>query len=182
MFKLKKGEIKGIIIIFVFTLLANYWGFKTSFMRERDIQRVLDMGSIESGLIKYFSEYGEYPLSNSEGQIVACLGPKTGVKEEANVPVVNPGYKKPILVNLIPCTWGVDSLWDASDINYPAYISKLPSDPLSQKGIQYQYFSDGKTFRIYSHLELKSTTGYDENIILKKINCGKKICNFGRVG
>jgi len=177
---MSKKDIVILFCIFLLVLISNFVGFTTSLKRQRDIQRILDIGKIESGLNKYKIEYGEYPLSDNEGQMLACPGPKTGVElDETGKPKASL-FKKPKMVNLIPCVWGKDSLLDASDINYPAYIDKLPADPLQDKGYKYVYKSNGKGYEILGHLELREHKEFDKLILNMKILCGKPYCNFGR--
>ncbi len=175
-----KQNLKVIGLILIFTLMANLWGFWTSTKRQRDIWRVLDMGKLESGLKKYFSEYGNYPLSTDDGRLIACGGKQTGIKKGGEGYLVLPEYKKPQLEGLVACEWGKDGLVDVLDPGYPAYINPLPSDSLAGKGWQYWYVSDGKTFTLYTRLELKSTQGYDRKVLKQRIKCGAVICNFAR--
>jgi type II secretory pathway pseudopilin PulG len=175
-----KKDIVVILFVFFLVFLSNYVGFSNSLKRQRDIQRILDIGKIESGLRSYRSEYGAYPLSTDDGRILACPGPNTKyVTDETGKPVVTT-FKKSKLKNLIPCEWGKDSLWDATDINYPAYIDGLPKDPMGEKGYKYIYRSDGNGFEIYGHLELREHKEFDNLILKKNIDCGKVTCNFGR--
>lgn len=178
---MNKNQIVGVLLIFSLLILSNLWGFKTSLSRERDTHRVLDLGNIESGLNSYFADFGYYPLSNSSGEMVACPGLYTKVeKDEDKKVVVKTGYKKPVIINMVPCIWGKDALLDASDPGYPAYISILPSDPMKNNTSKYIYVSDGKSYNIYARLELRSTTGFSPEIEKQKIMCGKYICNFSR--
>src|SRR3989304_2826235 len=98
-----KQNLKIIGVILFFTFAANLWGFRTSVKRQRDIWRVLDIGKLESGLKKYFSEYGNYPLSTEDGRLLACRGEVTGIKKSGEGYLVLPEYKKPQLEGLVAC-------------------------------------------------------------------------------
>jgi hypothetical protein len=151
-----------------------------SLKRERDTKRILDLGNIESGLEKYRAEFGFYPLSSEKGLMVACNGPKTTIaKDKSGGPIVLTS-KKPVYVNLVECDWGKDPLGDALDLNYPAYLSVLPQDPLNNQGVTYLYKSDGKSYLLLASLELKEEKDFNKVILTKKIMCGTKYCNFGR--
>lgn len=177
---IKYKEILIVVSVFAFVLVANFIGFNTSLKRQRDIQRILDIGKIESGLKLYKEDFGEYPLSSDDGRIMACPGPETGVEmDETGKPKASL-FKKPKLVGLIPCQWGKDSLLDASDINYPPYIDGIPTDPLQNKGLIYLYKSGGQGYQLLAHLELKEHKEFDILILRRKVKCGKEYCNFGR--
>lgn len=174
----KKTFIWYLLTPFVLVWLANLLGFSTSFRRMRDAQRNLDVGFVVKGLQAYRADYGTYPLSTDDGRIVACAGELTGiVKTDMNLPVYEPGANKPKLKNLASCQWGTDYLGDPMDVNAPKYISVLPKDPLSQKGLYYRYESDGRTFSLYAHFEINHDIGYDKGIAAK---CGSRKCNLKR--
>lgn len=178
---MKKSDIAKILIVFALVFLANYWGFVSAFKRERDNRRILNIGDLETGLKRYYSEFGYYPASDGEGRIVACRGPYTNFEKTAEgVVVAKPGFDKAKLINLVPCQWGKDALLDAMDVNYPAYINTIPEDPRSAKGFSYKYISDGVSFRILASLELKESDNYSKKIKKEKIKCGVKYCNFER--
>ena len=165
---------------FLLVALANFLGFRTSYKRMRDMQRTLDLGKIESGLLSYKSEFGYYPASDKKGRMVACPGEGTGYEKDLNGDFIILGNKKPKLKGLVPCEFGRDSLLDAVDVNYPAYIDKIPTDP--QKELVYFYISDEKSFSIYAHYELKAAEEYSKGVRKEKIYCGQAICNAKRSG
>jgi len=178
---LRKNEILGILIILFFILLANFISFKISQRNARDVQRNLDLGAVRQGLELYFQDYRYYPLSSADGKIVACKGEETKVlRDNRGFPVREKNAKKPKLVNLKECQWGKDGLFDVQDYNYPSYLSKLPQDPLQEKGFSYRYFSDGTKFQIYGAFEGKTLKEYDKEIARLQIFCGTKVCNFGK--
>ena len=57
----------------------------------------------------------------------------------------------------------------------------MPRDPLYNKGNSYKYISDGKSYEIYISLEGKDEAEYTPQIAAKYLQCGTKICNYGRV-
>jgi type II secretory pathway pseudopilin PulG len=179
-FYLLKKEKEWLVVIVLIVVFANLVGFRASFQRERNIQRVLDLGAIQVGLAKYKSEHGYYPLSSTDGKIIACRGDNTGFEKDEQGRVKESSFKKPKLINLIECQWGKDPLGYAMDLNYPAYLSIIPADPASNKGIDYLYFSDGGNYQIYASFENKEPTEYNPDIAKLKLRCGKAVCNFGR--
>jgi len=174
------GESKGIFLIFFCVIVATLLGFRSSFMRERDIQRVLDIGALEVGINKYYSEFGFYPEASVDGRIVACIGDKTVFETDSTGKVKFTSNKKVKLLNLIPCEWGKDPLGDAGDLEYPPYVSIIPKDPLSDKGGSYKYLSNGKHYQILASFETKEINDYDPDIKKRREKCGNVICNFGR--
>lgn len=176
----KNSLLKVVIISLVVVSFSNAMGFRASFKRRRDIQRILDMGNIQTGLYKYKQDFGKYPVSGPNGKIVGCRGENTDIPRDSSGNAIPYTTKKPNYLNLVECEWGTPLL-DPGDINYPAYLEKIPVDPYSHKGINYRYISDGEKYQILGTLELKNE-GQDFNKLLegKGIKCGKKICNFGR--
>jgi hypothetical protein len=79
------------------------------------------------------------------------------------------------------CDWGSDPLEDVSDLSYPAYMQTLPKDPQTLGGISYLYLSNLNRFQIYSYLEGgKDEDGYDTGIVGRGLDCGGKVCSFGK--
>jgi len=166
----------AILTILLFIFLMNFVNFKISERKARDNQRNLDVSAIAQGLELYKADYGFYPLNSLDGKIVACKGPDT--KREN--PFEIPKEKKPKLINLIPCEWGKDALMDVTDINYPHYLSLIPKDPQYSIGASYRYISDGSKFQILGAFEGKDLMEYEKLILNRNIECGIRICNFGK--
>jgi hypothetical protein len=169
-----------IAFIFILVFTASLWSFDNSRKRERDVKRNEDISNIAKAVEAYKIAFGYYPDS-SDGKIVACSGPQTKVLKDKNgIPVREKGALRDKLVGLVPCEWGKDSLGDASDGNYPAFLEKLPQDPLSQKGFSYRYdLEDGQYF-VYVSYETQKMPDFSKNISRQKISCGLKFCNAGR--
>lgn len=159
----------------------TYVNILVSYRNDRDTQRNLDISAIAGGIEKYRSDYGSYPLSSGDGAILGCKGENTSVvKDKTGKPVVENGAKKNKIQNYAPCEWGVDWLGDIEDENYPKYLSVIPKDPQSEKGVNYHYESDGATYKIYASYEGQTISDYSENIVSLKISCGVRVCNVGR--
>lgn len=160
-----RGTDKIVVILILISLLTlSYFNLQSSFRKSRDAQRKSDIRSIYDGLMTYQNDFGSFPAS-SEGKIVACKGE---LDEETN------------LYGLIPCEWYWDGLRDVNDESYPAYLQNIPSDPFHGKGARYLYISNGKHFQVYAALESGREDEYDPNIVARQLNCGDRICNFGR--
>ena len=178
---IRKSDFWGILIILILIVLVTLFNFQISKKNERDKIRNLDVTNIAKGLEKYRVDYGYYPKSDSEGKIIACKGDETVIQKVNGKPVYRTGAKKPILLNLIPCNWGEDSLYDVTDINYPHYLDLIPADPQFDSGVSYKYESDGSGYKIYVSYEGKTTMDYRKSIKEKKILCGRRFCNAGRM-
>ncbi len=162
-----RSEIKAILIIFFFLFVISLPNFIVSLRRARDAQRKADIGSIQDALFKYQADFGYFPLA-IDGKIAAC--------EPVSYKEVN-GVKTPVFS---ACEYGMSSLRDLSDSSYPAYMNIIPNDPKNGQGRTYYYFSNTGRFQIYGSLEGESEDEYDEDIVSRGINCGEKLCNFGK--
>ena len=168
--KFSKEEAKFLAIIFIILLLMVLINFRTSFRKARDAQRKGDVETVINGLEDgFFKNFGYFPLSSPDGKMLACKGPNTKY-----------GEKEAKFINLIACEWGKDALMDLFDPNFPAFISTLPKDPQTAKRISYQYFSNGKRFQILVSLEGKTEAEYNQQIETRGINCGARLCNYGK--
>lgn len=149
-----KSEIISLFVIFLILIAISIPNFVVSLRRARDQVRKDDLGGLVPALGLYHEDFGIFPLSSSDGRIVAC-------KKSGN-----------LVVNYIPCNWGVDA--------FDAYMPLLPRDPDYQKGAGYRYISDGSRFQIYVSLENNDDPEYDPKIIARNLMCGNLICNAGR--
>jgi len=181
MFNFSKKEIFSFLGVLLAIGVITYGNILISYRNDRDTQRNLDISAIASGIEKYKIDYGTYPLSSNDGAILACRGEDTSVvKDKAGKPVMEQGAKKNKIQNYASCRWGVDWLGDIDDENYPKYLSLIPKDPQSQKGVSYRYESDGTAYKIYASYEGETISDYSENIVSLKVSCGVRICNVGR--
>lgn len=163
-----KEEILVVGSIFVFIVLISFPNFKLSLKRGRDAQRKDDLGTLVNSLASYQSDLGSYPLSSSDGKILACR-PKESLDTKG---------KKIFIYEA--CEWGKDGLADALEPSYPSYVTSLPSDPSSSAGLTFLYLSNGKRFQIFAHLEAKDDDEYNFAVEARQLSCGNKLCNFGK--
>jgi type II secretory pathway pseudopilin PulG len=163
-----KQEIIVVASIIVLIVAISLQNFKISLRRARDAQRKDSVGTIANGLARYRDDFARFPLSSSDGKILACR------------PLVSYDDKGKKIVVFEPCEWGKDWLRDALDLNYPAYIETLPSDPRYEFGSHYLYLSNGSRFQIYAALEGEDEDEYDPKIVERGLDCGEMLCNFGR--
>ncbi|HET7098811.1 MAG TPA: hypothetical protein VFI61_01095 [Patescibacteria group bacterium] len=166
-----KQEIFWISIIFLFLFAISFPNFALSIRRARDQTRRDDMGSLENSLNEYYADFGVFPKSSEKGEMVACVDPSN--KVEVN-------KKGGLMINLVPCAWGSDSLADLTPGSTKVYYQKLPLDPTQNKGDIYVYISNGARFQLLSSLEGVEEAGYDASIAARKITCGTRTCNMGR--
>jgi type II secretory pathway pseudopilin PulG len=162
-----KKEILGIIFILLAIGLACFSNFKVSLRRARDAQRKNDIGAIADALNRYQVDFGFFPLSSSDGKILACE------------PVTTEGKGKNKVYIFSACEWGKDGIRDLTDYNVLPYLKILPTDPQKDKGLIYFYISNGKRYQIFASLEGSDEDEYSRAIIKRNISCGTRLCNFG---
>lgn len=174
-----KKEIGWILVILILIASASLYNFRISLRRARDAQRKADLGQIANAIGAFQNDFGFYPPS-LDGKIVACK--KEGVDDYAE-------YKNSLLtkdneIDLFeiydPCEWGVDSLSDVFDPEYPPYVNTLPMDPQGSTGAYYTYISNKNRFQLYTGLEGKDEDDMQSVIAERNISCGTYICDFGR--
>ena len=179
-----RKETTFIVSVLVFIFLVSYVSYLASLRRSRDIERNYDISNLSAAVVKYEADFGFYPPSTDNGEILACY-----IKDKN----IDYGKAKRLLIkdkmahfnflkeNSRVCDWGADSLNDLADLNYPAYITLIPKDPKHDKGRRYFYKSDGNTFELYASYEGKSVESFNQKIVSKNIVCGSAVCNFGKV-
>ena len=166
-FNSKELKIVGSILLFI--SIISFFNFRVSIRRARDAQRKNDLGSLQEALERYHNYTGNYPLNSKDGRILSCIGPDTFFNE-----------KTKIWENIRACDWGMDNLYDFSDLDNPVFIEPIPTDPKQTEGIMFKYLSNGQRFQLLGYLEGEDEAEFDELIQVRNINCGNKICNYGR--
>jgi type II secretory pathway pseudopilin PulG len=166
-----KSETLSIIIIFLVLIGISWPNFSLSLRRARDQVRRDDIGNIQAAIDSYYSDYGIYPASTSDGKILACKG--SGPEKV--------GTDGRPIVNLVPCNWGKDSWFNLTPGVNKTYLKVVPGDPNLTKGQTYVYFSDGSRYQLMGALEGADEPGYDQKLVARNVVCGNKICNIGRV-
>lgn len=181
MFKFKKSEILGVTVIFILLIVMTINNFEISRKNERDVLRNANLGNLAIALERYKADYGQYPLSDDNGKIIACRGENTDtLKDSLGKPVYLDNAKKANVKDLVVCHWGEDYFGDPMDENAPKYIDILPKDPKYDEGYGFRYESDGNYYNLYVSYERNSTIDYSKNVLEKKILCNQKVCNAGR--
>lgn len=166
-----KNEKIALLIIFVFLVVISVPNFAISLRRARDQTRRDDLGMMQKALDMYLADFGVFPLSSSDNKLLACIKPGDKVEIDKNGKLV---------ADFIPCQWGVDSIRDLTPGSTKVYVDLLPNDPHALKGVNYQYFSNGSMYQIFTAFEGKDEAEYDNNIAARNLMCGNKICNVGR--
>jgi type II secretory pathway pseudopilin PulG len=159
LFTLKEIKIVSIILTILFGVVL--FNMSISLRRGRDSIRKNDISAIQKSLDTYYQKYRVYPLSNDTGQIIGCFDGDVVRDKSTGAPL-----------NTIACSWGESRFEDKN---------LMPRDPLYKKGNSYKYISDGKSYEIYISLEGKDEAEYTPQIAAKYLQCGTKICNYGRV-
>jgi len=162
-----KEESLAVVAILLALIIISVPNFQVSLRRARDAQRKNDIGILANSLGLFANNFGSFPLSTSNGEIMAC----------------NPRFSqvgKQVKVDFDPCEWGKNALKDPFGKILPPYIANLPFEPKAEDGLNYFYISNGKYFQIYAHLEGKDEAENDPKIARRNIPCGSAICNFGR--
>lgn len=158
--KFDKSEIKSIFWILIFLMLISTYNFSVSLRRGRDSIRKNDISSIQKSLDIYYQKYKIYPSSSASGSIIGCF-------EKGALVDFKTGYPN----NQIECKWG-ESRFESDNF--------MPRDPNYEKGVNYFYISDGKNYEIYIALEGKDEDEFTQSDYDKNLQCGTKICNYGR--
>lgn len=164
-----KSELKIVGSILFIIAFISFFNFRVSIRRARDNQRKNDFGTLQSALEEYNHYTGMYPLSSSEGKIIACKGDDTYFDEVLKT-----------WVNLKACDWGKDDLKDISDPESPIFMSPIPTDPKNLEGIAFRYISTGKRYQLLAFLEGEDEAEFDPVIKSRNLSCGVEICNFGK--
>jgi type II secretory pathway pseudopilin PulG len=168
--KFTKPETLSLVVIFLVLLAVALPNFATSLKLARDQVRRDDMGALEHAMDQYIAEFNNgLPGATPDGRIIDCLKP-------GDKPVKNTSGSWSYTP--IPCNWGKDAFTNL--ITGEVYISRLPEDPDSQKGVNYLYFTDGNRYQIYAAMEDKNEPEVDPKIIARNLSCGTRICNIGR--
>ncbi len=156
---------ESVFLIFVFLFVIGFTliNLQDSYRKARDAQRKSDIRAIYDGLMAYQNDFSHFPKA-LDGKIAAC----------------DPREVEKDVIVYGPCLWGEDALADALDPDYPPYVANLPRDPQWDKGATYLYISDGRNFQIYAALEGEDEDEFDPGIVARKLDCGGRICNFGR--
>ncbi len=168
-FGFSKKDFVSVALIFAFLIIAIVLNLQVSMRKNRDLQRKNDIRAIHDALFSYQNDFGRFPLSDSEGRVLACINDMSNVKTDSFGNVIYDA-----------CEWGKDSLGDAFDEDYPKYLNTLPSDPLPKSGRKYFYQATESRFQIYTSLESSQEPEYNESIVSRNLPCGSKICNAGR--
>lgn len=169
--KFSKEELVGVTVIFLLLLAISIPNFVLSIRRSRDQNRRDDIGGLSHGLEEYYADFGVFPKSNTDGEMIACKKPEDTVLVDE---------KGQLVVDLVPCIWGRDALVDLTPGNNKVYIKALPVDPTYDDGGKYVYLSDGYRYQVLSALESTDEASYDATIFARKIMCGTRVCNMGK--
>jgi hypothetical protein len=149
-------------IIFILIVLFGITGFNMSISlrRGRDSIRKNDMSAVEKAVDTFYQKYRFYPQSTNDGKIIGCFDGDVVRDKLTGFPI-----------NTVPCLWG-ESKFESSNL--------MPRDPLYKDGASYFYKSDGKKFEFYISLEGHDEAEFTPAIASKHLQCGTKICNYGR--
>ena len=165
-----KNEYIGIGIILLVTFSVTFINMRLALRRARDAQRKADLGTIG-----FFPPSGDAKIkacpADNFYQVIALL-------KEAEVPNYNLLFQ-----GLRPCEWGKDSLTDLGlfGSSEKVYLKTLFADPQKNDGISYYYLSNSKRFQLYSNLEGgEDEDGYNYKIVGRNLNCGGRICSYGK--
>lgn len=153
-------EIKIISIIFLCLFIVSGFNISLSLRRGRDSIRKNDISALQNSLDTYLQKYKTFPDSSADGRIVGCFSGEVHLDPISKAPN-----------NAEACNWG-ESYFEG--VNY------MPRDPSYQKGMSYRYISDGDHYQIYVSLEGKNEAEYSPTVVLKNLQCGNKICNYGK--
>lgn len=155
----KKETFSILFILFCLFVVVGY-NMSISLRRGRDSVRKDDLSSLQKSLDTFYQKYRVYPHSSEKGEIIGCFNEK---------PIQDP--KTGVLKNVVVCKWGESRFENA---NF------MPRDPKYKEGRSYIYKSNGKSYELYISLEGEDEAEYTESIVRMNLQCGTKICNYGR--
>jgi hypothetical protein len=174
-----KSELKGVGIIFFFLIVITLLNLNIAVRRSRDVQRRADLGAIANALEIYNEDFGYFPPV-SDGKLKACPG-ENFEEVVADIKDDDVFQRQKLFEGLRACSWGEDGLRDLFDQDYEPYLKIIPQDPSEDDGISYLYISNENLFQILAYLEgEESEDGYNPGIVARGLQCGDKICNFGK--
>ena len=161
--RFSKPEIISIALIFLILIVISWPNFSSSLRRARDQVRRDDIGNIQTAITDYYTDYGIYPASTSDGRMVVCKGPVISGK-----------------TTLVACNWGKDPWVSLTPGTNKTYVHTLPGDPNQPQGVNYAYFSDGSRYQLLASFEGKDEPEYDSKLVARGVMCGTRVCNVGR--
>lgn len=154
-----KLEIKVVTTILTILLLVTTYNMMISIRRGRDATRKNDISSVQKALDTFYQKYRFYPASTDDGRIVGCFTEEVKF-DTAGQPT-----------NMVECEWGKSTFED---------IRIMPRDPSTDQGTNYKYDSNGTSYSFYVALEGKDEAEYSQSVYNLNLQCGNKICNYGR--
>ncbi len=122
--------------------------FQAARIKARDLQRKSDLVTIAKSLEAYVNDYGSYPRSNGNGEII-CQ-PPTGV-----------------------CTWGA-AFTDGGTKN-TIYAATIPAEKNTNRSYRY-LSSSGTSFTLYAALENEKDPALET--FTPAVDCGGTPCNY----
>ena len=174
-----KQELIGVTLIFIVVFGLTFIGLQASIRRSRDVQRKADLGAISDALHKFQEEFGFFPPSDGR-KIRACKGNNfneilTEIKDTETFD------RELFFQGLRACENGVNSSRDVTDDSYTPNQAVIPSDPKTNEGFSYVYFSSANRFQLYAFLEGGvDEDEYNSGVFNRNLPCGVGICSFGK--
>lgn len=165
-----KHEKIALTTIFLILVAVSVPNFIFSLRRARDQVRRDDLGSLEHGIALYYSQFGVFPMSSTDGKVMNCIKPG------GEAPYIDK-YGKWVF-DLIGCEWGEDPFVNL--VTGETYISVFPRDPDWQKNVNYYYISDGERYQLFASMEGQDEPEVSKDVISQGVICGGRICNVGR--
>lgn len=156
-----RNELKIISLILSVLFVVTIFNLNISLRRGRDSIRKNDISAMQNALDTYYQKYRIYPQSTSDGKIIGCFDGEIIQDKSTGYPL-----------NSIPCVWG-ESKFES--------VNTLVRDPKYKDGANYLYKQVGKGYELYVSLEGKDEAEYQISTVSKNLQCGTKICNYGRV-
>ncbi|HLD92107.1 MAG TPA: hypothetical protein VI795_01785 [Patescibacteria group bacterium] len=155
-----KYELKSLFTIFLILFGLVTLNMGASLRKGRDATRKNDLSAMQKAIDIFYQKYKEFPKSTEDGKIIGCFNEEPVVDRITG-----------IALNAVTCEWGLSTFEN---------IKTMPRDPSYKKGSSYLYISNGKDYELYVSLEGKKEPEYTTSIIIKNLQCGIKVCNYGR--
>ncbi len=155
-----KYEIKSLLIIFLILFGLVALNMSASLRKGRDATRKNDLSAMQKAIDTFYQKYREFPKSTQDGKIIGCFNEEPIIDKNTG-----------LVLNAVSCEWGMSTFEN---------IKTMTRDPSYKKGLSYLYVSDGQRYELYVSLEGKKEPEYTISVVAKNLQCGTKVCNYGR--
>lgn len=154
-------ELMVVMVLLAILVVAGIGSFTSSQKKGRDTKKKNDLQQVTLALEAYYSDFGRYPASDSQGRILGCVPSGTGA-----------------------CDWG--DIFQA-DTDGSIYMAALPYETDVKRTYVYSADGSGTQYQLYARLENTldgdiPKNASDEARVFLDLDCGTTsplYCNYG---